>query len=156
MISTKDQEREALKKIKEIVAGLGEDSYIAAAFDGCFELAENNIDNDFADSMKQIADSARKALETVKEEKMQLQREARDLSEMAEALADEKDRLNKEIKAASEKIDVLEAERENILSESAENARKYNMAEEDNKALRAEIIQLKAKLYDYIIKEQEG
>lgn len=74
MISTKDQEREALKKIKEIVAGLGEDSYIAAAFEGCFELAEDNIGNDFARSMKQIADSAREELETVYKENRKLER----------------------------------------------------------------------------------
>ena len=51
-MSTKQQELEALKKICEIVAELGLDSYIATAFEGCFEIARSNIENDFADSMK--------------------------------------------------------------------------------------------------------
>ena len=156
MISTKDQEREALKKIKEIVAGLGEGSYVAAAFEGCFEIAEDNIGNDFARSMKQIADSAREDLEMVYKENRKMERKVQDQAKVLTEFNEERERLNKENKAANERINDLIEEQNYILSESAENARKYNMAEEDNKALRAEIIQLKAKLYDYIIKEQEG
>jgi hypothetical protein len=55
-MTTKQQEREALAKIREIVDGLGEDSYIGTALEGCLEIAEENIDNDFACSMKQRAD----------------------------------------------------------------------------------------------------
>lgn len=58
MSATKDQERKALDQIRKIVAGLGEDSYIGMAFEGCFEIAEENINNDFACSMKQRAESA--------------------------------------------------------------------------------------------------
>ena len=53
MTATKDQEREALEKIKAIVEALGPDSYIGTALEGCFEIAEENIENDFACSMKQ-------------------------------------------------------------------------------------------------------
>lgn len=59
MIATKEQELKALEKIKKIVADLGEGSYIGAAFDGCFEDAEGNIQNDFCASMKQRFDVAR-------------------------------------------------------------------------------------------------
>ena len=51
-MTTKEQERKALERIKKIVAELGEDSYIATAFEGCFEIAEQNIDLDAAYSMK--------------------------------------------------------------------------------------------------------
>lgn len=51
--ATKEQERKALEQIKKIVDSLGKDSYIATAFEGCFEIAEENIENDFACSMKQ-------------------------------------------------------------------------------------------------------
>ena len=51
-IATKDQERETLEKIKAMVAELGPQSYLATAFEGCFEDAEGNIENDFGDSMK--------------------------------------------------------------------------------------------------------
>lgn len=58
MAATKEQERKALARIKKIVEELGEDSYIGMAFDGCFEIAEENIENDFACSMKQRAEKA--------------------------------------------------------------------------------------------------
>ena len=60
---TKEQERAALEKIRKIVEGLGEYSYVAAAFEGCFEIAKDNIDNDWACSMKQRAESAEQRAE---------------------------------------------------------------------------------------------
>lgn len=45
---TKDQEREALQQIKAMVADLGPNSYNATAFRGVFDIAEENIDNDFS------------------------------------------------------------------------------------------------------------
>ncbi len=56
--TTKEKERKALEKIKKIVEKLGEDSYIGTAFDGCFEIAEENIENDWMCSMKQRVESA--------------------------------------------------------------------------------------------------
>lgn len=50
--ATKAQELEALEKIKAIVETLGPQSYLATAFEGCFDDAESNIENDFGDSMK--------------------------------------------------------------------------------------------------------
>ena len=44
-MTTKEQEFKALNKIKAMVAELGDDSYIATAFEGCFEIAEENIEN---------------------------------------------------------------------------------------------------------------
>lgn len=66
MISTKEQELKALEKIRKIVADLGENSYIGAAFEGCFEMAEDNIQNDFACSMKQRAEKAEKEAEALR------------------------------------------------------------------------------------------
>lgn len=60
--ATKEQEREALAKIKDIIEQLGPDSYLATAFEGTFEDAETNIENDWACSMKQRADAAEKRL----------------------------------------------------------------------------------------------
>lgn len=50
-LATKAQERETLEKIREMIAELGPQSYLAAAFEGCFEDAETNIENNFADSI---------------------------------------------------------------------------------------------------------
>ena len=59
-MTTKEQERKALAQIRKKVEGLGTDSYIAKAFEGCFEIAEENIKNDYACSMKQRAAGAEK------------------------------------------------------------------------------------------------
>jgi len=75
MVATKEQERKALERIRKIVAELGPDSYIATAFEGCFEIAEENIDNDFACSMKQRADKAREDAEHLKAEADRLSKE---------------------------------------------------------------------------------
>lgn len=56
--ASKQQERDALDQIRAIVDTLGPDSYLATAFAGCFEGAEENIKNDFACSMKQRLESA--------------------------------------------------------------------------------------------------
>ena len=53
MSTTKEQERKALEKIRKIVSDLGENSYLSMAFDGCFDIAESNIDNDFGDSPRE-------------------------------------------------------------------------------------------------------
>lgn len=63
MAATKEQELKALAKIKKIVEELGEGSYIGMAFEGCFEIAEDNIGNDFGCSMKQRVESAEKKVE---------------------------------------------------------------------------------------------
>ena len=50
--ATKQQERDALAAIRRMVEELGPQSYLATAFEGVFEDAESNIENDFGDSMK--------------------------------------------------------------------------------------------------------
>ena len=64
-MTTKEQERKALAQIRKIVEGLGEGSYIGMAFEGCFEIAEENIENDFGCSMKQRAEAAEKKAATL-------------------------------------------------------------------------------------------
>lgn len=65
---TKQQEREALERIKNILADAGADSYIGMAFAGCVEDAESNIENDWALSMAGRWQSAEQKLEAVKAE----------------------------------------------------------------------------------------
>lgn len=81
-MTTKEQELKALAQIKKIVDSLGEGSYIGMAFEGCFEIAEENIQNDWGCSMKQRAESAEKKIEGL--EKL---------------LKETSDRLNRTIKA---------------------------------------------------------
>lgn len=73
--ATKHQEREALEKIKAIVESLGPDSYIGIALDGCFEIAEENIENDFACSMKQRVEAVVVENTRLKEKVKKLEKE---------------------------------------------------------------------------------
>lgn len=61
-LATKRNERDTLEVIRQMVADLGEDSYLATAFQGCFEIAEQNIENDFADSLQGRLELAEKKL----------------------------------------------------------------------------------------------
>ena len=96
-MTTKEQERKALEQIKKIVEGLGENSYIGTAFEGCFEVAEDNIENDFACSMKQRAEAAEK-----KAAKLEL-----DNRDLRLAVVKAKETASKEITALQLRIEEL-------------------------------------------------
>lgn len=85
-MTTKEQERKALAQIRKIVEGLGQDSYIGTAFEGCFEIAEENIENDFACSMKQRAESAERMLATASSELRDLKASVAELTEKCSSL----------------------------------------------------------------------
>lgn len=57
-MTTKEQERQAIEEIRKIVEGLGENSYVGFAMEGVLELAEDNIREDTAYSMKKNAEIA--------------------------------------------------------------------------------------------------
>lgn len=59
-MTTKEQERQAIEKIREIVRGMGERSYLATAMEGVLETAEENIVYDAAFSLKSRAEVAEK------------------------------------------------------------------------------------------------
>lgn len=62
--ATKEQERETMEKIKAMVAELGPQSYLKTAFEGVFEVAEQNIEDDAAYSMKaRLEIQAQRAIE---------------------------------------------------------------------------------------------
>lgn len=66
--ATKQQERDTLAAIRRMVDELGPQSYLATAFEGAFEDAESNIENDFGDSMKARWEAAEKRVaQAVKE-----------------------------------------------------------------------------------------
>ena len=57
--ATKEQERQALRRIHRILDRLGPNSYIGTALEGCLEIAEENIECDFVSSMKERYESAK-------------------------------------------------------------------------------------------------
>lgn len=50
--TTKADERAALELIRNILAELDPTGYVNTAFEGCCDIAESNIDNDFTNSYK--------------------------------------------------------------------------------------------------------
>ena len=75
--ATKQQERDALAAIRKMVEELGPQSYLATAFQGCFEDAESNIENDFGDSMKGRVESAEKKVSDLKAKVKELEEKLR-------------------------------------------------------------------------------
>lgn len=153
--ATKEQEREALKKIRKIVEELGSDSYIATAFAGCFEIAESNIENDFADSMKDRWLSADRKLNeangTIEELRDKLAESEKDYEAAhtaAHQVADEKDAEIAALK--NELTNAIETGKHNgrMCEEARSDIAEYQRRAEEAEA---EVIRLKAKLYDYIV-----
>lgn len=81
MITTKEQERKAIEKIRKIIDELGENSYVGFAMDGVLELAEENIREDTAYSMKRRVEIAQERADEAKEENGKLKNELREQKE---------------------------------------------------------------------------
>jgi hypothetical protein len=142
--ATKQQERDTLEKIRKMVEQLGPDSYLATAFEGCFDLAAENIDNDWACSM---ADRARRAEKRAAELEDKLAESVKDY-EAAHAVAEEKDAEIAKLKARiQEPLEDSKYGYESI----GELASRAGEAQRRAETAEAEVIQLKAKLYDLLV-----
>lgn len=137
-MTTKEQERKALEQIKKIVESLGEDSYVETAFEGCFEIAEENIENDWACSMKQNWESA-----------------VREQGKLREIAADQQEEiriLKQEVREWKERC-IEKIEDKSRLADERDDARQEAQEAQNKIAkLEYEILKLKAKLYDLACK----
>lgn len=102
--ASKQQEREALEQIRAIVDALGPDSYLATAFAGCFDDAEENIENDFALSMKDRAESAKKEADKLSERLAEAEKDYEAAHAAAHEIAEQKDAEIAALKAQIEAI----------------------------------------------------
>lgn len=152
-MTTKDQERKALEQIRKIVDELGENSYIGMAFEGCFEIAEKNIVNDLGCSMKQRCRSAEKEAAQLANDVVRLQKTNRVLMEENENIARKYDKEKESGTAFAVKYAELDARAEEYKQSALENWNKFRETEDKLEAANAEILKLKAKLYDYMVKE---
>lgn len=140
--ATKQQERDTLEKIRKMVEQLGPDSYLATALEGCFDLAAENIDNDWACSM---ADRARNAEKRVAELENKLSEAVKDYEAAhaaAHAVAEEKDAEIAKLKDQLKQIQ--ETARWNG-QRCDEEATAAGEAQRRAEAAEAEVIQLKAR-----------
>lgn len=151
-MKTKKQEREALQKIEAIIESMGKDSYIGMAFDGCCEMAADNIENDFGNSM--MAQRDYEVMESYKKDEVIAKLE--DEKKTAEAHAALEERTALQWKEDCERWE-HRYNREFLRREEAETtgSRLIDEKRELEKALaeaQREIVELKAKLYDCITK----
>ena len=162
-MTTKEQEKKALEQIKKIIAGLGEGSYIATAMDGMIDDAEENIENDWAMSWKDRAETATKRFEKAEAELVKL---SQDKASMEKKLTEEKEKETKErqyyafeAQKQANRAAHLEEDLEGATKQIAELQEKVKTMKEEINALIAdkdiqlakrdfEVMQLKAKLYD--------
>ena len=99
-MTTKQQEREILAQIAALIESAGPDSYIGMAFEGCVEMAESNIENDFGNSMKQ-------AVKTATEKLKEAQENCDNLRDAAEAI---KQNFARQLEKHDAKIKQLDAD----------------------------------------------
>lgn len=144
-MTSKEEERKALEQIKKIVSTLGPDSYIATAFEGCFEMAESNIDNDFACSMKQRAEAADRDASKYAVLAEQRKAEIEQLNSTNQSLCQDRDTVSellvKERKQNAEEINRLNS----IIAECRKDLddKEYQIQDMAN-----QILKLKAQVYD--------
>ena len=151
-LATKAEERTALAKIKEIVEGLGESSYIAIAMTGMWELIEENINDDFGNShadmiayrdkeIKKLDEALYDANDKLCGVKEELNNEKKRIADLQSTIASDNatiERLMKDCNELNNKHIALHANYEDLKRTSE-----------------AEIIRLKAKLYDYMSEKEE-
>lgn len=149
-MTTKQQERDAISRIREILETLDADGYVRTAFDGVLEIAETNIENDWACSLKERLDSAIA-------ENARLRAANSDLSDTLQIGKARITELEEQLEGAEATRKDLSALYDELVDKSFETERELRESLQETKlnldAANREIIELKAKLYDYIVKE---
>ena len=147
-MTTKEQERKALAQIRKIVEGLGSNSYVGTAFEGCFEIAEENIEYDFGCSMKQEIESYEKQIRQYKDIRDKLVEENREIKTAYEALKSTRD---SEISLTNHNLEIAKKNAETAANWYAEESKKATALEAQVKEQAQTILELKARLYDYMV-----
>lgn len=140
-MTTKEQERKALEKIRRILEPLGDDSYVVTALTGCLDDAETNIENDWALSMYDRWQSAEQKVEKYE----------RAMTEISDKLIETIKRAEEAERIANAKIESADrwcTKYHDAVDQSAELAGEVQARDEIIRGLDEEIIRLKAKLYD--------
>lgn len=152
--ATKEQERKAVEQIRAILATLGPDSYTATALDGCLEIAEQNIEFDFADSMKGRLEVAEAEVAKLREKLASSVKDYEAAHEAAHQVADDKDAEIARLQAQVESLTAKKAELLESLAaahdESIKNWNNFRAQEDRADAAEQQVVTLKAKLYDYM------
>lgn len=139
-MTTKAQERKALEQIKKIIEGLGEDSYIGMALEGCLEIAQQNIDNDWGCSMKQRAESAESKVAGLMQEVKDLRDALNRTEERAEVREQE---LREDCDALNERIEKLRKDKFEAKAEAQREHKEVTVAGADGQEVTRNFSQVK-------------
>lgn len=148
MGKTNAQEREALAKIREILEDFSpEDTYVGKAFEGCVEQADENLRNDWMLSWKgwYLDEQAKNC---------QLSDRLADLSKQLNYKDDAIARLNAMNEDAGKEMSSMTDERIKLRREGSELRCKLAEATKTSEGLKQTILELKAKLYDMMTREE--
>ena len=147
-MATKAEEKKALEQIKKIVDGLGgSNSYIGMALEGCFEIAENNIENDFGCSMQEQVRAMEKSRNDWMARCKYMELEYKKVVQELEAAKDNADALSKR---CVESAEAYHARVNAVQRLEREKTAATNKAE----ALELENMKLKARLYDLMMADK--
>ena len=151
-MTTKEQERKVLAQIRKLVEGLGEDSYVGTALEGCWEVAEQNIENDWACSMKDRAESAERklnALELRYKQDMERMTACKEHLEKSRDEAQEKAAENfQEALKRADKARALESRIQELEEAARKQQEAIDQQSTEKEQMALEIMKLKAKLFD--------
>ena len=162
MGKTKNEEYDALVQIRGILKDFDpENTYIGKAFEGCVELAKENIDNDWMLSLRsryenrdrdaakldEILTKTTEKLRESEEARVDLTKELNRKDDTVARLEDAKDQLSGEINRLIRTLDHKNAACTDLEGRLAE-------AKETADDLRQTILELKAKLYDMMVREE--
>ena len=141
---TKDEERQAVKKIAAIIESVGgASSYIGMTLKSWEAVALSNIDNDFGVCLTEEMERAGEKLAKV----------AGDV-ERLETMLDEADekrgRAQAEACALANEVEILKAQIRDTEDENSQMVEELVKKDEEIQRLENEIVRLKARLYDFM------
>lgn len=148
-MASKDDERKALRKIRNIVDQLGGDSYIQTAFDGAFGLAERNIEDDAAFSASWYIDKVHLLQRDVPCYEKRIAEEKSIKEQLAKEIDCHKETITAQAITIHNQEDEITELMVKITNDSKANVQEINDKNVQISNLEYQITVLKAKLYDY-------
>ena len=152
-MTTKEQERKALARIRKIVDELGEDSYIATAFDGVWEIAEENIKSDFANSVSFYINKYYESERKLACRNTEAMNKVDELMKENRALTAEVEYQKSEVEFTKKGLADKNTDYVNACGRVDEVSKALRAEQEKTAALEHEVMKLKAKLFDLMYKE---
>ena len=145
----KSEEMRILEQVRNLISVT---EYVKQAFTGVFDMAESNIDNDMWDSMPDRLEDRDREIQKLKAEIIRQNKESG-------ALEHERDVLRQKVEDLNHDYNLEEKHNAELIKALKDMNEEYTKAQdiiaewqERGGNMRLEIMELKAKLYDYMTK----